>query len=707
MKIRDLLLKTFFKVFLMAFLLFFGAVAIVVYMNYESYGERTTRLISGVVADMMREYLRDVARVEDKVDIDMRAFLPMASSLIDVSGGPKKANLGKLREFFRFKFSLFVFDQGGRLINSLYPGKMPSESLMTFVKGKVKRGEVKKTELSFFKRAYFYFPRKGDYILAITFDMRDFLEAFDIPTLPEFISGLKARYSFIDDVKLVQVLGGYDDGSEKDLELARRALNSRNIKRLKVSWSEEKIYIPLDERRRIVLVVLFHKTALPLIIFRTITGMILAMLMVFLSSALLSKRVISEIVSPIESLERKVGAILSRGKFEWERSGYSGEIPQEIAKLEEAISSLVESIDLHVRRLSETNERLMRLADVLLLFDPWVEEKRFMEEVLSAAMRFVPEADRGSIYVVRDGKIRCVAQTGYSDRVLEAEFDVDQLVLAGEEPRVIDKIAEKTKDEKVKAFLKSIGSSDIKKTLCVGLFFRAKYYGGIFLDTTKEEMEFSQASIRFIKVFGKLISSFVTLKELLREERRFYLEVISVLVRSLELRDPYTAGHSERVAKLASELAKRLGLSHEEVEKVMWAGILHDVGKLGVPDAVLNKPGRLSPEEFEKIKKHPVLSERLVRESSALRDLAPAVKHHHERWDGKGYPDGLKGEEIPLWARIIALADAFDAMTSDRIYRRRKSVEEAIRELEKGKGSQVDPKLTDIFIDMIKETGGV
>ncbi len=164
------------------------------------------------------------------------------------------------------------------------------------------------------------------------------------------------------------------------------------------------------------------------------------------------------------------------------------------------------------------------------------------------------------------------------------------------------------------------------------------------------------------------------------------------LARAVDARDAYTGSHSERVADLAARLAAQLGVDREQVELTRLAGSLHDLGKLAIPEEILRKPGPLSETERLVLERHPQIGFRML-ESLGVDPVADWVLHHHERWDGSGYPDGLPGDEIPLGARIIFVADAYDAMTSDRVYRDRLSDDEAIAELERCAGSQFDPDI--------------
>ena len=181
------------------------------------------------------------------------------------------------------------------------------------------------------------------------------------------------------------------------------------------------------------------------------------------------------------------------------------------------------------------------------------------------------------------------------------------------------------------------------------------------------------------------------------------LNSIMVIANTIDAKDAYTSGHSMRVAKCAAAIARRLDWSEKEIENIYYVALLHDIGKIGVPDAILNKPSRLSNEEFEVIKKHPVIGNDILKDIHMIRSVAEGALYHHERYDGRGYPFGLAGEKIPYCARIIGIADAYDAMTSNRIYRHRLTQEDVIEEFEKGRGTQFDPQLTDLVLEMLRD----
>jgi putative two-component system response regulator len=215
--------------------------------------------------------------------------------------------------------------------------------------------------------------------------------------------------------------------------------------------------------------------------------------------------------------------------------------------------------------------------------------------------------------------------------------------------------------------------------------------------------------ILFLKV-EKILTRFYLEEELRRLNRRnnrLFLNVLQVMAKVLEAKDPYTKFHSENVAKYARKIAKAMGYSPEEVELIQIAGILHDFGKIGVKEGVLNKVGHLTDKEFDAVKRHPVIAATILEPIEELSSVIADIRHHHEYYNGHGYPSGLRAEEIPLGARILQVADAFDAMTSQRSYHDPMSKDEAVRELKRCCGSQFDPRIVGIFVSLLEDEGEV
>lgn len=181
------------------------------------------------------------------------------------------------------------------------------------------------------------------------------------------------------------------------------------------------------------------------------------------------------------------------------------------------------------------------------------------------------------------------------------------------------------------------------------------------------------------------------------------INTILTLAKAVDARDSYTMGHSERVMRYAVKLGERLNLPYDTIKRIEESALLHDIGKIAIPDALLNKPGKLTEEEYNIIKSHPVKGYDILKPIIHFEEIRKIIRHHHERIDGYGYPDGLAGAEIPMESRILAVADAFDAMTSDRAYRKALTVDKALEELKRVKGSQLDEYIVEEFIDVVHE----
>jgi putative two-component system response regulator len=185
--------------------------------------------------------------------------------------------------------------------------------------------------------------------------------------------------------------------------------------------------------------------------------------------------------------------------------------------------------------------------------------------------------------------------------------------------------------------------------------------------------------------------------------QRLFVNILTVMVKILESKDPYTRFHSHSVAKWSRMIGRRKGLCEEDLDRLGLAAVFHDFGKIGVPEDILLKAGKLTEEEFAVMRKHPTIARDLLSSLELLSDLLPAIAHHHERWDGRGYPAGLKGEQTPLWARIIAVADSYDTMTTRRTYRDPLTAARVREELDTGRGTQWDPELVDHFKAILDE----
>ena len=258
----------------------------------------------------------------------------------------------------------------------------------------------------------------------------------------------------------------------------------------------------------------------------------------------------------------------------------------------------------------------------------------------------------------------------------------------------------------------------LKAVLCVPCYFKRELLGILILGEkingegfSREEMGFfvtlandAAMAIANAQLIENLQGRVEEIKELYLREHRIFIHTAIALAAAIDARDPYTHGHTERVTNYCLAIAKELDGVPEVAqyknfrETLQISALLHDVGKIGIPDYILSKNGRLSPEEFEEIKKHSIIGATILHPIKELSDVAREIRHHQECFDGSGYPDGLAGNDIPLIARIIAVADAFDAMTTTRPYRKKKTVEEALQELKAKSGTQFDPLIVSAFL---------
>lgn len=210
-----------------------------------------------------------------------------------------------------------------------------------------------------------------------------------------------------------------------------------------------------------------------------------------------------------------------------------------------------------------------------------------------------------------------------------------------------------------------------------------------------------ESGIKSIKQMKQIKNINTELSGTYEKLEKAYLESIEVLRFTVEAKDPYTRGHSDRVSEFSVLIGEKLNLSEEDLKTLQIGGLFHDIGKIGIPDNILLKSSKLTDDEYSQIKNHPSIGAHILQNATIFKDIIPIVKYHHEKYDGKGYPSGLKGEEIPLMARIASIADTFDAMTSKRTYRDALPISTVIEEFEKFSGSQFDPNITKIFLDIL------
>ena len=265
---------------------------------------------------------------------------------------------------------------------------------------------------------------------------------------------------------------------------------------------------------------------------------------------------------------------------------------------------------------------------------------------------------------------------------------------------------------KPKLILCTGGAALIANVACIAKFYDPEYNEGQG-NSDVIEIQIGLITLSFIGSFiaARIYDSITKkneeylqkLNEKNEQINNMTVQTITTVANALDAKDSYSEGHSRRVAVYAAQIAEKLGLSKEDIRNIRIIALLHDIGKIGVPDSVLNKPGRLNEEEFSQMKEHAVIGSEILKDIDMITGISIGAKFHHERYDGKGYPEGLKGEEIPFIARIIAVADSYDAMTSDRIYRKHLTAEQVMSELHNGEGTQFDPAIAKALEELIDD----
>ncbi len=364
------------------------------------------------------------------------------------------------------------------------------------------------------------------------------------------------------------------------------------------------------------------------------------------------------------------------------------------------LGTAIEKLRLH------ESERVQRsqaetLREVAAILGSAVDRSNVLDLIMEQLKRIVP-FDSASIQIVK-GKmlsIRAVAGT------------LDKNAIGFELPISKDKFAHPILFEQRTVlyedigghvdWLKAPGAEGVKSWIGAPLIVRGESIGLLTVDGYQAK-QFTQADAQVVSTFAIHAGIALENARLFDEAQDAYVQTVSALASAIDVRDSYTSDHSERLADLAVETGRLLGCSPDELVDIQWAGLLHDIGKIGVPDEILRKPSPLENHEQEIMRKHPEIGAHIVEPVRNLSAVAPIIRAHQERFDGTGYPDGLKGQGIPKIARIISVADAYVAMTDERVYRKALTHEQAIAELKRHSGSQFDPQIVEAFLKVIKE----
>lgn len=366
--------------------------------------------------------------------------------------------------------------------------------------------------------------------------------------------------------------------------------------------------------------------------------------------------------------------------------------PLELDDLARVVQTCLEMREL--RRLRHERETLSEMVSLLELsrtisarLDLEAQTDEFLTQL---SRRFRPSRVALSLLDPDDQQLTLVAQRGFSH---ESHL-----------PRSVRlPVAELPESQLLAAHSMLVEQAESRQQRLQVLRMQERPVGVLQMSWDSDTPSLSAGDAQLFEVFAASMAVALENGRLYSKLKQQNLRTITALATAIDARDPYTRGHSEQVMRYAVRLAQRIGMSEAAIERLRYAALLHDVGKIGVPDAILRKPSRLTDAEFEIMKQHPIIGARIV--GSVLGEVCDAILHHHEHWDGSGYPDRLVGEAIPLEARVIAVADAFDAMTSDRAYRRAMSPDEAIAILVSGRHQQWQAELVDSFVELLAQEG--
>ncbi|MCX7933995.1 MAG: HD domain-containing protein [Planctomycetota bacterium] len=357
-----------------------------------------------------------------------------------------------------------------------------------------------------------------------------------------------------------------------------------------------------------------------------------------------------------------------------------------------------------VARLRQRLSAICRMANAIYQ----ETELAHVFEVAADAIMAVTGADRGAI-LLRDEntqELKIVAARSGAATAAGREFRVSRTIVEEAMRQGVSILStDAAADDRFKSGL-SVVMQNIHSAMCVPLRAEEKILGAIYVDSLSLASIFTETELALLSAVGQQAGMAIERARLVRDLENLFVGAMHTLVATIEAKDPYTRGHSQRVTALALLLSAELGLAADERCAVELAGVLHDVGKIAVPEALLRKPAVLSEEEFAIIQRHPSDGARIIRNMPELdrivrmSDVLAAVEHHHERYDGKGYPGRLRGSAIPRIARILAVCDTFDAITSDRPYRRARASDAAMAVLEENAAAQFDPECVCAFKEL-------
>lgn len=360
-------------------------------------------------------------------------------------------------------------------------------------------------------------------------------------------------------------------------------------------------------------------------------------------------------------------------------------------------------------RLMKENIRLralMPLFETTKMLMTQIDLDQLLNTIVDTAIKDT-KADRGSLMLLDEkrGELRIAASSGLPPELAASSREkigegISGWVAGKGEPLLINEGSNLEP-----ALFDSMKDGGISSALCVPMVIKKKVIGVLNLSKTRSDEKFTNADQEMLSVLCSQAAIAIENARLYMRLEDSYLSTIIALSAAVEARDSYTVGHMHHISEYSTAIAKELGLSNEEIADIRIAGLLHDLGKIGIPDNILLKPEKLSEAEYDIMKSHPAVGVKIVESIESLKNSSVIIGSHQERYDGKGYPKGLEGTDIPLGARILAVADAFDAMTTNRPYRKAMSYKGAFEEIKRCSGTQFDPEVARCFTKVLKNRG--
>lgn len=378
----------------------------------------------------------------------------------------------------------------------------------------------------------------------------------------------------------------------------------------------------------------------------------------------------------------------------------SERIQDELAAAYEELSARNEDLEQSYHQLEKMSHDLEEIFETATQINQagLKSEEEYLDFLLSMLIDIIDTAEYGSVALFENEKWKFVSAKGHDLNKLQ-QIDLDKSYhLKTDTVCIVKDILSnisRMPHEKMEKIIDA--SKPIGHTMISELKFQNTVVGTISVDSPPESEPFTNSDLRVFEAFTNFATAFLGLKRLFRAQTQFQQQLILAMIKILEIHDPYTKGHSENVGLLSAEIAREMNFDEEQINEIYWTGLVHDIGKINIPNTILLKSGRLTQEEYEQIKKHPVWGAEILDTSENIDVIVKSVRHHHERWDGHGYPAGLSKTDIPLYSRIIAVADTYDAMTSDRSYKKAVSKTIAIEEIKNNSGRQFDPYIVEVF----------